>query len=82
MAIALLMLLISCSTTKVEYKVYIPTLDFPVFPHGESARDNQDGTCEVPSEWVVRVAEFENNYEAVRLEYEDLKKLFDRDIKK
>ena len=76
------MLLSSCQSTKVEYRVYVPTLDTPIFPHSEYIRNNKDGTCEVSSEWVVQLAEFEIKYETLVLEYQDLKSLYERDIKK
>ena len=77
MAILSVMLLTGCQSTKIEYRVYVPTLDTPVFPLAENIRDNKDGTCEVPSEWIVQLEEFHIKYDCLVLEYQDLKKLYD-----
>lgn len=57
MAIVLIMLSMACQSLKIEKPVGPELIDlyFPCFPLAENIIDNQDGTCTVPSEWLVRL---------------------------
>lgn len=57
MAIVLVMLSMACQSLKVEKTVEqeMPELYFPCFPLAENIIDNQDGTCTVPSDWLIRL---------------------------
>lgn len=62
-------LLPSCQSVRV----HLPPVDFPEFP---VMSDYTGETVEVPSEWIVRVAEFKIRYEALEEEYAELEKLY------
>lgn len=72
MAIVLLMLLMSCQSTR--YKVVVPALTFPDFPEAESIVENKaDETCTVPSNWIVQLSLFKIRYEATAETYKMIK---------
>ena len=62
-------LLPSCQSVRV----HLPPVDFPEFP---VMSDSTGETVEVPSEWIVRMAEFKIRYEALEEEYAELEKLY------
>lgn len=61
------MLSTSCLSTKTtEYKVIVPTLNFPEFPEADSITENKsDNTCTVPSLWIVQLSLFRIRYDAL-----------------
>lgn len=63
------MLLPSCQSVRV----HLPPIEFPEFP---VMSDYTGDTVEVPSEWIVRMAEFKIRYEALEDEYAELEKLY------
>lgn len=68
------MLSISCRSTKVEYKVIIPALNFPQFPEADSIVENKaEQTCTVPSNWIVQLSLFRIRYEATAETYKLIK---------
>lgn len=73
-------LLTSCKSSDPVpvYKTVITQTDFPTFPRADNIINNNDGTCTVPSEWIVKLAEYsiriqeiENNYREIEQLYED-----------
>lgn len=70
----LVMLLQGCQSNKVvKYVVYMPVLNFPVFPVINEITDNKDGTCTVPSEWIIRMQEYHIYITATEKDYKDIK---------
>lgn len=67
------MLLTSCVSNKVEYKIVVPTLEFPEFPMADNITENPDKTCTVDSNWIVQLSLFKIRYDAVSSTYEQLK---------
>lgn len=63
----LMLLGISCTTTKkeIEYRYYIPEIDWPEFPkyvEGEDEVDFEKNTVKVSLEWFIDLAEFKLEY--------------------
>lgn len=74
------MLLTSCASGKLEYveKPVVPELTFPIFPALEGGMKNDDGTVNVPGEWIVRIAEYRIRIEETEKNYNDLKSLYEK----
>lgn len=78
MAMFLAMLLIGCTSTKVEYieKPYLPELNFPFFPGLYGDVRNPDDTVTVPGDWIIQITDFQIYYEELEDNYNDLKKKY------
>lgn len=65
------MLSVGCQSKKVNEPITpnVISLDFPVYPITDWIKDNRDGTCTVPSQWIIDLAEFEILYEKVIADY-------------
>lgn len=79
MAMLLTMLLMACQSSKVVTleKLYIPTLDFPIFPKDSKMVNNHDGTVTVSADWIVRLEEFRILYESTENDYKQIKALYE-----
>lgn len=67
------MLSVGCQSKKVNEPITqnVISLDFPVYPITDWIKDNSDGTCTVPSQWIIDLAEFEIYYEKVIADYKN-----------
>ena len=77
MATLLTTLLSSCASNGSREKVFVPDLDFPVFPSLDGGVKNPDGTGSVPNEWLVRLAEYRIRIEETEKNYNDIKALYE-----
>lgn len=79
MATFLAMLLIGCTSTKIEYieKPYLPELNFPFFPELYGDVRNPDDTVTVPGDWIIQISDFQTYYEELEDNYNDLKALYE-----
>ncbi len=79
MAMLLTTLLVACQSSKVieVEKLYVPTLDFPIFPKDSKMVNNHDGTVTVSADWIVRLEEYRIRIEETQKDYELLKELYD-----
>ena len=75
MVILFLTLLMGCQSTKIKYKV--PEIDFPEFPLAEEIIDNKDGTCTVPTEWIIQLRVYQIKMEMEIATYEEIKNYFE-----
>lgn len=65
----LITLLTNCATNKVPSEEI--TFDvFPDFPEPEYIINNEDGTCTVPSQYILDLSNFKIDYEYARKYYE------------
>ena len=71
--------LTSCTSASREYieKPVVPEVSFPIFPALDGERKNDDGTVTVPSEWLVRLAEYKIRIEETERNYNELKALYE-----
>lgn len=60
--ILLPLLLTACVSTKTEYKVVVPAVNFPEMPEADFIIDNKDETCTVPSQWIINLDIFKTQY--------------------
>ena len=81
MAILLATPLTSCISDRIEYieKPYVPEISFPIFPELDGEKVGADGFVSVPSEWIVRLAEYKIRIEETEKNYNDLKALYEYD---
>ena len=79
MATLLAMLLMGCTSTKIEYieKPYLPELNFPNFPELYDDIRNPDDSVTVPGEWIIQMDEFRIYYEETEKTYNELKTLYE-----
>ena len=68
------MLLMGCQSTKIDYVV--PELDFPEFPLAEEIINNNDGTCTVSSDWIIKLRLYQIDIERCKKDYQKLKELY------
>lgn len=75
----LIMPLTSCISAKIEYveKPVVPAISFPIFPELENERLNEDGSVTVPTDWIIRLAEYKIRIEETENDYNDLKALYE-----
>ena len=75
----LLMLLTSCASSRVEKKVIVPELNFPVFPVLDGyERNEEEKKVTVSEAWIIRLAEFQIHYEETAKNYEAIKALYEK----
>ncbi len=67
------MLLVGCQSTQIKYIVIVPELDYPIFPTTDDIVNNRNGTCTVPSDWIVKIKEFHIEYERLEKDYTKIK---------
>lgn len=75
MVTLLVMLLMSCVSTRTEYieRLYVPSINFPIFP--ELELDEKGIT--VSEDWILRLAEYKIRIEETEKNYNEMKELYD-----
>lgn len=76
----LAMHLISCATTKTEVKTIVPEIVFPIFPELNEYRITDEGVI-VPTEWIIRVAEYTIQIDETEKNYVQIKELYENEFK-
>ena len=76
-AILLITPLTSCATTKVEARVVVPGITFPIFPDLTGAEETESGVV-VPKDWIVSLARYRILIEETEKNYNEIKALYDK----
>lgn len=76
--ITLILLLISCATTK-KNSVIVPEITFPDFPSFEGAKSISATETSVPNSWLFKLAEYKIQIEETEKNYTEIKKLYEVD---
>ena len=75
MAILLTMLLVGCQSLKTE-KIVVPEIEFPEFPLSDEIINNLDGTCTVPTKWIIQLRLYQIEIEKTQKDYEGIKEVY------
>ena len=74
---ALCLLMISCQSTRIEYKYVVPDVDFPKFPILDR-EVHADGSWTLPKDSVDLLAEYYVRIMETEKDYKDIKSLLEK----